>query len=74
MTSACFTDSTYKERRGGGTRYIRNTFCSPCDEFCISVNADAIMARYLTTANSRVDDSLALLFVWDGSRRALCVV
>lgn len=60
--------------KGGGTRYIRNTFCSPCDEFCISVNADAIMARYLTTGNCCVDDSPALLVVWDDSRRALCVV
>lgn len=60
--------------KGGGTRYIRNMFCLPCDEFCISVNADAITARYLTTGNCCVDDSLASLFVWDGSWRALCVV
>lgn len=58
----------------GGTRYIRNTFCCLCDKFCVSVNADAMMAVYLTTGNSCVDDSVASLFLWDSSRRALCVV
>lgn len=60
--------------KGGGTRYRRNRFCSPCDEFCISVNADAAMAGYLTSGDCCVGDSLASLSVWDGSRRALCVV
>lgn len=64
---------TQGEKRGG-TRYIRNTLCSLCDKFCVTVNADAIMAVYLTTGNCCVDDSRASLFLWNCSRKALCVL
>lgn len=51
---------------------MRNAFCSPCDEFCISVNADAIMAGYLTTGNCCVDDSLASLCLGWRSEGFVC--